>query len=173
MRGRGARGRRVLAGLAGAGILMLAGACAHPVPAIQKVEERRSPEHRFALRNETPSALMLLLSQPGGPGRTLIPSGGVAEIRLQVVELTDLEKAEEAWFRRKAGTTRYLAIPNPAVDMAGSDAAFRIEFPGGAIETFRILLEACWFTGPPAATPREVAIAGPPEEGLPSVGCEP
>jgi len=173
MRGRGAIRSGVLAGLAGAGVLMLAAACARPVPVIRKVEERRSPEHRFALRNETPSALILLVSQPEGTGRTLIPSGGVTEIRLQVVELTDVEKAEEAWFRRKAGTTRYLAIPNPAVDMAGSDAAFRIEFPGGAIETFRILLEACWFTGPPAAQPRQVSIAGPPDEGLPSIRCEP
>ncbi|MGH7428401.1 MAG: hypothetical protein ACREJ4_08630, partial [Candidatus Methylomirabilaceae bacterium] len=101
------------------------------------------------------------------------PSGGVTEIRLQVVELTDLEQAEESWFRRKAGATRYLVIPNPAVDMAGADAAFRIEFPGGAIETFRIVLEACWFTGIPAATPRDVPIAGPPVEGLPSIACEP
>ncbi|MGH2404944.1 MAG: hypothetical protein ACRDGN_10835 [bacterium] len=162
-----------MASLASAGILMLAGACARPVPVIHKVEERRSPEHRFALKNETPSALTLLSTQPGGPGRTLIPSGGVAEIRLQVVELTDLEQAEESWFRRKAGATRYLAIPNSAVDMAGADAAFRIEFPGGAIETFRILLEACWFSGTPSATLRDVPIAGPPEEGPPSIHCEP
>ena len=172
MRGRGVRRSRVLATVVCAGILMLAEGCARPVPVIHKLEERRSPEHRIALRNETPSALTLLSSQPGGLGRTLIPSGGVAEITLQVVELTDVEKAEEAWFRRKAGTTRYLAIPNPAVDMAGSDAGFRLQFPDGAVETYRILLEDCWFDSLRSAAPREVGIGGPPDEGVPFIRCE-
>jgi hypothetical protein len=173
MRGRERKRNRALAILVGAGVLMLAGACTHPVQVIHKVEERRSPEHRLALRNETTSALALLSSQAGGTEKTPIPSGGMVAIRLQVVELTDLERVDEAWFRRKSGATRYLAIPNPAVDMAGADAAFRIQFPDGSIETFRILLDACWFSGPSAAAPREVPIAGPPDEGLPSVRCEP
>jgi len=150
----------------------LAVACARPVPVAYKIEEKRSPRHQVILKNETVSAIRLLPFRVEGPRPVIISPGGRITIILEVAQLSDIEQAAEAWFRRRAGTTRYLAIPNDYIDMVGTDAGFRIEFPGRTIETFRILLEDCWFSSPPLTPTREVPITGPPDEGIPFLSCE-
>lgn len=150
----------------------LAVACARPVPVAYKIEEKRSPRHQVVLKNDTPSPLRLLPFRTEGRTPAMIPPGGRSTITLEVAQLSDIEQAAEAWFRRKPGTARYLAIPNAYIDMVGADAGFRIEFPGSAIGTFRILLDECWFSTPPLSLTREIPITGPPDEGVPFLTCE-
>ena len=113
-----------------------------------------------------------MLPARGSEGKPLVIRPGQAvPISFQIFRLADLERSGFGWFRPRKGTETDMVVasdPTPYIDMAGTDAMVRIEFPDGMRWEFLIELGNCWFEGAP---PTKLIVTGPPDPGIPVVPC--
>lgn len=162
--------------LAPAALVYLAAACSPGVvkETIVKVETSRSEPQRLIVTNNTGKTLTLLAVEQGEAPRRLLPSENTV-LTFAVAAISEIEKLPGAdWYTpKKAG--RFLVIissdPEQYITISGPDAILKVKPEDAPAWTFRFALAACpepgWAGSPAPSADHQIAITGPPLEGVP------